>query len=219
MNMRVPIIAFAGWGILSSIGSVATAVPVQVTVTGVVESSVIQGNQANVPDGAPVVMSFQVDSTNFLNSPSFPTRGYPINLSSFNMTAGGQPINITNPQVSGTAYFVLRNNDPAVDGFFVSKNVDVPIPVDVNIPGLTPVHELDFSRTFNDGTPLPSLNILDALGSYDFSNISSYNWTIGRFGNPGALYTYETITLAAVPEPATAGALFVMGALMRERRR
>jgi len=82
----------------------------------VVESNVIGGNQINVPDGAPVIMSFQVDSTNFLNSPSFPTRGYPINLSSFAMTAGGQPINITNPQVSGTAYFVLRNNDPAVDG-------------------------------------------------------------------------------------------------------
>jgi len=36
MNLRVPIIAFAGWGILSSVGSVALAVPVQVTVTGVV---------------------------------------------------------------------------------------------------------------------------------------------------------------------------------------
>src|SRR5688572_3828746 len=183
MNLRVPIIAFAGWGILSSVGAIALAVPVQVTVTGVVESSVILGNQANVPDGAPVLMSFQVDSTNFVNSPGFPTRGYPIDLSSFTMSAGGQPINITNPQTSGTAYFVLRNNDPMVDGFLVSKNVDFPIPIDVNIPGLTPVHELNFSRTFNDGTPLPSLDILDALGSYDFSNLSSYNWTIGRFGN------------------------------------
>jgi len=218
MNLRVPIIAFAGWGILSSVGSVALAVPVQVTVTGVVESNVIGGNQANVPDGAPVIMSFQVDSTNFVNSPNFPTRGYPINLNSFSMSAGGQPILITNPQVSGTAYFVLRNNDPAVDGFVVSKNIDFPIPIDVNIPGLTPVHELDFLRTFNDGTALPSLDILDALGTYDFTNLSVFNWTIGRFGNPGALYTYETITLAAVPEPGAAAALLAIGAVMMRRK-
>jgi len=218
MNLRVPIIAFAGWGILSSVGSVALAVPVQVTVTGVVESNVIGGNQGNVPDGAPVIMSFQVDSTNFVNSPNFPTRGYPIDLSSFAMSAGGQPILITNPQVSGTAYFVLRNNDPAVDGFVVSKNIDFPQPIDVNIPGLVPVHELDFLRTFNDGTALPSLDILDALGTYDQTNLSVYNWTIGRFGNPGALYEYQTITLAAVPEPGAVAALVAMGAVMMKRR-
>jgi hypothetical protein len=75
------------------------------------------------------------------------------------MTVGGNPVTLDNPQPFGPAYFVLRNNDPAVDGFLLSRNVDFPQPVSVHIPGLSPTHELDFLRTFNDGTPLPSLDL------------------------------------------------------------
>jgi hypothetical protein len=180
----------------------AYAVEVNVTTTGVVDFNVIGGNQSGIPAGAPVVMSSNVDSDNFVDSPNFPTRGYPIILPSFSLTVGGMPINIDNPQSFGTAYFVLRNNDPAVDGFVVSRNIDFPQPVGVHVPGLAPEHELNFLRTFNDGTPFPSLNILDALGTYDQTNLSVYNWTVGRFGNPGAEYMYQTISLSVVPEPA-----------------
>jgi hypothetical protein len=171
--------------------------------------------------GDPVSMSFNVDSDTFVNSPSNPTRGYPLDQSSFSMQVAGRPVPMANPQPFGRIpYFVLRNNDPQVDGFLLSSNVDVPQPVGVNIVGLTPVHDLDFLRTFNDGTPLSSLNILDALGTYTFANLSVYNWTIGRFGNPGALYEYQTITLAVVPEPAGAAALALCATgLLSTRRR
>ncbi len=86
------------------------------------------------------------------------------------------------------------------------------MPHSVNIPGLTPAHELNVIRTFLDGTPLPSLDILDAVGMYDQTNLSVFGWTVGRFGNAGAESNYETITLTAVPEPTTA--TFLVGMLL-----
>ncbi len=201
------------------IASPVLAEDVNVQVTGVVGFNVIGGNQANVPDGAPVVMSFDVDSDVFVDSPNFPTRGYPVDLSSFSLLVGGMPIDIDDPQPFSPAYFVLRNNDPAVDGFLLSTNIEGPAPVSVHVPGLTPAHELDFLRTFNDGTALSSLDILDAIGTYDQSNLSVFNWTVGRFGNPGAEYIYETITLSIVPEPAIVlSGLGIAGGLMVLRR-
>src|SRR5262249_27428088 len=137
----------------------ARADPVLVVATGTVEFNVIQGNMVGVQPGDPVMMSFTVDSNTFVNSPTFPTRGYPIALDSFSMTVAGRPVPIVNPQPAGrTAYFVLRNNDPGVDGFLFSTNIDFPEPVAVNIIGLAPVHDLDFLVTFNNGDVLSSLN-------------------------------------------------------------
>lgn len=196
----------------------AQAAIVNIEVRGTVDFNVIGGGMSVVQPGNPVVMSFNVDSNNFVNSGSFPTRGYPIDLSSFSMTVAAVSVPIVNPQPGGqTAYFVLRNNDPAVDGFLLSTSVDFPFPVAVNIPGLAPVHDLDFLRTFNDGTPLTSLDILDAVGTYGLENLSVFNWTIGRFGNPGASFNYQSITIT--PEPATIALLLGATALAARRRR
>lgn len=185
-------------GILAGLNSVANAALVHVRVLGVVDYCVINGGLQTVPDGAPVSMDFNVDTNSFLNSPTFPTRGYAIDLSSFALVVGGVNCPIVNPQ-SPPAYFVLRNNDPAVDGFFMSSgNVEYPFPLQLRIPGLTPVHELDFSRGFNDGTPFSSLDILGELGFYGFENMASYQWTVGRFGNPGAEFAYQSIELSLV---------------------
>jgi PEP-CTERM motif len=115
-----------------------------------------------------------------------------------------------NPQPGGTTpYFVLRNNDPAIDGFFLSPGVDLDFPLSVRIPGLAPAHELSFKHTLANGTTLSSLNILDAAGSYNLStNVSSYLFGIGRFGNLGAEYVPGQLTITVVPEPA---ALWLMG--------
>ena len=190
----------------------AAAVPVHVEVTGVVDYNVIRGDMSVVKSGDPVVMGFDIDSNVYVDSASFPTRGYVIDAASFAMTVGGVPVLFDDPQPV-PAYFVLRDNDPAVDGFFMSGgSVDFPFPTTVHIPGLTPEHELDFLSTFADGTTLTSLNILDAVGTYGTDNLSVYNWTIGRFGNPGAEYVYQTITITAVPEPSTL-ALMLLGVL------
>jgi len=46
-------------------------------------------------------------------------------------------------------------------------------------------------------------------GSYDLStNVSSYLFGIGRFGNFGAEYTPQQLTIAVVPEP---NGLWLMG--------
>ena len=139
---------------VSTICADARAETVKVTVTGPVQFNVIQGALANVPDGAPVSMSFNVDS---------------------NATKG--------------------------------ENIVWKTP----IPGLAPVHDLDFSVGYSNGTQISSLNILDAVGTYDLSAIGSYLWTIGRFGNAGAEFDYQQITIAVVPEPAT---LAMVGLLM-----
>src|SRR5688500_12790040 len=205
--------------IVCTFASAALAVPVNVTTTGVVDFNVIAGGMANVPDGAPVTMSFNVDSNNFVNSPNFPTRGYAIDLSSFSMSVGGVPVPIVIPQPNGTAYFVLRNNDPAVDGFFISLGPDLPFPLAVTIPGLTPQHELDFSVAYTNGNQIPSLNILDAVGTYGTADLAVYNWGIGRFGNHGAEYGYQQISISVVPEPSAIGLGAGGAALATLRRR
>jgi hypothetical protein len=188
----------------------AQAEEVRVTVTGVVDFNVIAGGMAGIPSGAPVSMAFSVDSDNFLNSTSFPTRGYAVDLASFSMTVGGTSVLMDIPQPApGSAYFVLRNNDPAIDGFFLSPGVDVDFPLSVHIPGLAPAHELSFKHTLADGITLSSVIILDAVGTYNLStNVSSYLFGIGRFGNLGAEYVPQQLTISVVPEPAS---LWLMG--------
>lgn len=204
---------------LATVGTAANAVEVRIELNGEVDYNVIQGGMAGIPSGTPVTMSFLVDSNVFTNSASFPVRGYNIDLASMTLSVGSTSIGINNPQ-SGTAFFVLRNDDPAVDGIFLSLNdVDWPAPLEATIPGLTPVHELNAEVGFNNSTMWPTLDILDAQGTYDTSNLSSYYWALGRFGNPGAEFMFQSMTIQAVPEPAT---LFGLGlgalAIARKRR-
>lgn len=209
--------------IVVAVPLVAQAVGVRVQVDGVVDYNVIKGGLAGIPSGASTSMSFMVDSGAFVDSGSYPTRGYTIDLSSFSMTVGGVPISIDIPQPDGyQAYFVLRNNDPAIDGFFLSLgDVDWPFALSAHIPDLVPAHELEFQYTFADGDTLTSLDILDAVGTYGPPNVSSYQWTLGRFGNVGAEFMPESITITAVPEPASAllMALGGLGLLQLGRRR
>ena len=53
-------------------------------------------------------------------------------------------------------YFSIRNNDPGVDGVFISQGVDI----DTHIPlAMTPNnYGIAFARSFNNGTPFPSLD-------------------------------------------------------------
>ncbi|MCV2368108.1 PEP-CTERM sorting domain-containing protein [Roseateles oligotrophus] len=196
-----------------ALGAPAHAVGVRVEVVGSVEYSVIQGGLSGVKAGDRAVMSFNLDSDNYLNSENFPTRGYRIDLGSFDLSIGGVHMQLDMPQAgSGDALFVLRDNDPEVDGFFLSLGPDDRVPLSLHVPGLEPEHELEFGRTFSVNTALHSLNILDAVGVYGFENMSSYQWTMGRFGNYGLEVGYEGISISAVPEPTTQ-ALFGLGAL------
>lgn len=202
---------------LGTAGS-ATAVPVEVNIFGEVDFNQIRGGLTEVTRGAPVNLSFQVDSDAFVDSLNFPTRGYAIELDTFELTVGGISIGIVDPQPFGPALFVLRDNDPAVDGIFISRDVNGPRPIAVTIPGLQAVHELNLSRSFSIGTAFSSLDILDATGSFGTESIGSFNFSLGRFGGSGLESTVDGFTITAIPEP-TSFAFFGLGCLTLLRRR
>ena len=152
---------------------------IDVTVTGTVEYNLIGQPPLNgFTPGAPASLTFTIDATSFVNSPNFPTRGYPIDKASFVLTSGAASISLQNPFPPGqTPYFVLRNNDPGVDGFFVANSVDFPTGVPLN---QTHTGGQRFNHTFMvtyGPTALSSLDVLDALGTYDYTGLSVYNWT------------------------------------------
>lgn len=175
------------------------------------------GEMAGVNPGDSAVYSFELDSTNFLNSGSFPTRGYVIDPDSFQITfSGGQVVNAQNPFPSDH-YFVLRDNDPAVDGFFLSGGTD--------FPGSIPTDEVgifeNFSARFNvsyTGDTLDSLNILDALGSYDFTGLTVFGMGIndGPFEDVIGM-DFAGMTISFIPTPATLALLAPLAAFRRRR--
>jgi hypothetical protein len=154
---------------------------VQVDVFGVVEYNQIHsGDFAVVVAGDPVVFSFTVDSNNYVDSGTYPTRGYIADASSFSLTIGTVMTGLEAPFPAGdTPYFVLRNNDPAVDGFFLSAtNVDFPDAWPLNIPGqIAPFFALNYQVGYS-GDTLSSLDILAAVGTYDYTGIQSFYCTI-----------------------------------------
>jgi hypothetical protein len=103
-----------------------------------------------------------------VNSASFPTRGYVIAEDQFTLTLGPVTVGLQDPFPAGQQpFFVLRDNDPAVDGFFVSTNVDFPNGLPLDEPGgLDPFFRLGCELGYT-GDTLSSLDILDALGVYD----------------------------------------------------
>lgn len=199
--------------------SPAMADLVRVEVTGPVGFNAFSsGALAGIPAGAASRMSFEVDSNVFLNSATFPTRAYSIVPSSFNLQVGSVSVPFVNPYPAGqTPRFVLRNNDPAVDGFFLSAGTDLPtgLPIEIGLANST----IEFSRGFNNGLPLSSLNILDAVGTYGQENLSSFNFSVNRFGNPFLEIEFQSITISVVPTPGSLAVVGLAGVLVARRRR
>ena len=173
---------------------------VQVTVTGTIEfNQVGDPPLGNGGSGDPCSMSFLVDSDNFEDSLNFPTRGYIIDESSFVLNWNGSPIALQNP-FPGTPYFVLRDNDPAVDGFFLGTNVDVPFGgISLEQVGIFGNFAVNWSQTYT-GDTLSSLDILDALGSYDFTNLTVFNWSILDGPFDAAFMIPDKLSIEAAPE-------------------
>lgn len=196
---------------------------IDVAVTGEVEFNQIRNSpidRTHVTAGSPAVLTFQLDSTNFLDSVLFPVRGYAINPSSFSLVLNDIPVGLQNPYPPGlTPYFVVRNNDPGVDGFFLSSHIDTGAPegVPTDEPGIFGQFFNNFYVTYG-GSTLPSLDIHDAIGTYDFTGLSVFNWTMddGEFGPNamGLLFAQMTIT----PEPSSILLLGVFFGVIARRR-
>jgi len=164
----------------------------RVTVRGEVEFNGIgSGPLSQVQVGESATLVATVDEDVFVDSGSFPTRGYALN--SFALEFDSGPVGLQNP-FPGTPFFVLRDNDPAVDGFFIASNVNFPTGVPLNVAGGFGQFANNFSVTYQND-PLPSLDIADAVGTYDFTGLSVFNWTIddGPFNPFGILFEDLTI--------------------------
>jgi len=153
--------------------------------------------------GSPATVVFQVESTDFVNSQAFPTRGYTIIPSTFRLILNGTEIGMS-PSVVEPRYFVLRNNDPAVDGFFISADVNGPTGVELNQTHPTWGPYTELCGVTYSGNTLSSLNIEDAVGSYGYDGIQVFSWetSLGPFSPQGMIFEQLTITPVASPCPA-----------------
>lgn len=191
------------------IATSATAAPVTVTVKGTVEYNQVRvGDWRNtvVTPGSPAEITFLLDSDVFVNSVNFPVRAYPIDQASFSITLGPAPGALRNPFPAGTPAFVIRNNDPAVDGFYFSTAVDGPNGLQTNVAANTAgtrFFESAFEVSYTQ-TTLSSLNILDALGVYDFTGIGSFYFVMLDLGFEPIGMIFETLTISGpVPVEST----------------
>jgi hypothetical protein len=212
-------IALALLAALMFAASSARADIVTVDITGSVEWNQITApplGMAHAGDAAH--LSFTIDSSNFVNNPQFPTRGYPIDKDSFKLKFPTFEIGLQSPYPAGqTPYFVIRNNDPQVDGFFVATNTGAFQGVPLNQTGAVTQFANEFHVTY-EGTRLSSLDVLGAVGHYDFTGLSVFNWTIddGPFNPMGILFNEMNIS---VPEPASLATCAIGGLSLLARRR
>ena len=191
---------------LTMLASVATAEIVSVEMIGSVEwNQVNQGILADVNSGDAVYASFTLDSTVWVDSPNgFGIRAYPIDVGSFELTIGSVgPINLVNPQPNGeTTYFHIRNADPVADGLLISNQLeqDYVLP-NLDVPaGIDPYFSFIWSIGYTEDT-FSSLDILDAVGTYDFDGLTSFYAGIkDAFADPiGMIPEVTIISYPSVP--------------------
>ena len=225
MNARMCAVLCVVMVVVAMAAPVQAGVTVQVTAFGEVEFNQITGPPlGNASAGDPVIMSFTVDSDVFTDSATFPTRGYDINHASFSLVLGPAAVGLQNPFPAGqTPYFVLRDNDPAVDGFFTSlNNVDSPFSLPLDQTGIFAQFANNYQLTYT-GDTLASLDILDALGTYDFTGLNSFQWTIDDGPFNAASIAFERMTIVStapvIPEPASLSLVGLGGLLALRRRR
>jgi hypothetical protein len=170
--MRSSIVLIAA---TAAVSAAVQAEIVQVEVSGTVEYNQVNfGSLGDVVPGDPFVWSFQVDSDNFVNSQNYNTRGYIIDIASFTSQIGPSTLGLQDP-FPGVPYFVIRESDPVADGFFTAMdNVDWPWPDmplnEAGILGQFAVHcEVGYT-----GDTLETLDILDAVGTYDYTGLTSF---------------------------------------------
>jgi hypothetical protein len=147
--------------------SVLGGTPVQVQIDGFVEFNQINDPPlANVSNGADATVSFLLDTDLFVDGAMFPTRGYQIANTSFELAIDAESLGLQVPFPAGQRpHFILRDNDPAVDGFFLDVNPDAGFPAGLPLEqlGIFGQFMCNFSVTYG-GTTLPSLDLLANWG-------------------------------------------------------
>jgi hypothetical protein len=175
---------------------------VRVTVHGdVVFNQINPAPLSAVQSGESATMTFLLDTDFFENHPTLPTRGYAIDKESFVLSFDSASIGLQDPFPGGQApYFVIRDNDPAVDGFLVTNNLANPFGVPLDSTGSFGQFVDNFYVTYG-GSTLPSLDLLDALGSYDFTGLTVFNWNIDDGPFQAMVIDFASMTIELENEP------------------
>ena len=182
--------------------SVEAGESLRVTFTGEVTSNLVStGQLGQVGVGEAVSMSFLIDSDVFVDSMFFPTRGYVIDDASFELQFDSTTIGLEDPFPSGPPpYFVLRDNDPSIDGFFVARNIGFWNGVPLAQVGQFESYSNNASVTY-DGSLLSSLDVLGALGTYDLTGLTFESWTIDDGTTSPVVIAYQGLTIEPADGP------------------
>ena len=195
---------------------------ISVSATGtVVFNAIGDAPLSNVSSGDSVEISFTVDSAVFVDSIPGDVRAYEIDQSSFSITFSTPlEMGLLNPYPGGDVpYFGVIDGFPVADGFFVS---DSPLS-----PGGVDLEQTPFNANLDlgyDGSTLSSTDILDALGTYDFTGLTRFGFNLWSIvpDNVAMEIDFQQMTISeqAIPEP---GSIIVLGsfstmALLRRRR-
>ena len=190
-----------------AVALVAVVAPAQADIVNVEMTGTVEWNFARdapmneIVVGDAITMRFSVDSDLFTNSPNYPVRGYNIDMASWAITSGSVTVGMLDPYYPGrTPWFVVRNNDPAADGFFVSDtNIDYPypgVPLDAN--GRCGPFEGHFDVSYVQDR-LDSLDILGAIGTYDYDGLTRFYFNLVDCGFEVVGIDFEQMTI--LPEP------------------
>jgi hypothetical protein len=180
----------------------ARAEPIRVLANGIVEYNQIMDPPLGlVMPGEAVVLTFLVDSDVFDDSAPTPTRGYPVDRTTFVLDFESTDIGLQDPYPVGQeAYFILRDNDPAVDGFILSPALSGGNGPPLDQAGAFGNFLCNYSVTY-EGTRLSSLDILDALGFYDYTGLQVFSFRVsdGPFDPLGINFVDMTISRLNAP--------------------
>jgi hypothetical protein len=94
-----------------------------------------------------------------------------------------------------TPYFVIRDNDPAVDGFFLSHGTDFPTGLFIDEPAnVDDFFGVSFNVTYG-GELLDSLDIAGATGTYDFDGLTVFGFALTDGPFEAMFFIYEQMTI------------------------
>jgi hypothetical protein len=173
----------------------AQADVVTVTTNGsVVFNAIGDPPLSTIGSGEQVTVTFNVDSNNFVEGvPVIDQPSFVLGFSS------GLNMGLLDPFPPGeTPYFTLVDGFPVSDGFFVSTSAVS--------PGGVPLEQdpINFNLDLGyEGSTLGSLNILDALGTYDFTGLTRFGFNLWRNfpGNVGMEIDFAQMTIMLGPTP------------------
>ena len=156
------------------VASAAPASTINVSAMGsVIFNGIGDPPLSGVGGGETAVVSFTVDSNNFVEMLPGDVRAYEIDPASFQLSfSGGVSVGLLNP-LPGPAYFAIVEGFPVSDGFFVSSFA--------TSPGGVPLEQEPFNFNLDlgyDGSTLTSLDIIDAKGHYAFDGLTRFGMNL-----------------------------------------